>query len=230
MGISIDYAATVWTKESQTLTRPYVTSTFQEADAPEHFNEFYHLLNANGGLVYMGDFIDSSFTAEKFDHYVERTNDFLEAVSSTRINDPLQDWLLSQQGNLIHFDYDQFLSSPRIETYTANKWQPSGFLPINEDGKNLMSAISNFGSLYGVSLSPLLFSRDSLDDYVEGSAEGNHLDMLLSADTTPLADVLEFALSRVKQLPGDVYFEDRLTRLHSLVDVIRSGGKLVYSV
>lgn len=230
MGISINYAASTWKKESKSLYRPFVSSTFQESSSLEDFYEFYHLFNEHGGLVYMGDFIDSHFSTDKFTYYVERSNEFLEAVASTNTNTPLYQWFLSQKGNLIHFDYDQFLSSPHGETFFSNKWTPSNFIPLQEDGKLLMSAISNFDSLYGVSLSPILISQDTLDDYIETSDNGNHLDNLITADKTYLADVLEFTLANAKKMPHDIYYEDRNLRLQSLVEPIRSGAKFVYSV
>jgi hypothetical protein len=75
-----------------------------------------------------------------------------------------------------------------------------------------------------------MLSEDSLLSYEEGTSEGNRIDQTINRNKKFLADILEFALLNIEKQEDDEFFEERLPRLHLLLEVLKQDGVFVYSV
>lgn len=232
LGTSIDYAAKTWNKEEKAFQRPLIVDSLiepKEEDLSDIWHQYYNLLVECNGLTYMGKFHQGYFDQKYFDLYKKYSVEFIEKAKELP-HSPIKDWFLKQEGNLIHFDYDCFHSSPEVETYTQKIWVPSDFVRLEEDGKLLHMAESNLSSMYGFSLSPALIYAEDITDYNENEKHSKYLDEKISWDTRDLAEILEFTLKTMKKKPNDEFFEQRMPRLYVLLEALKQGAKFVYSV
>lgn len=230
MGMSIDYIANKWEKQKIELKRPkLVGKCIRNSENYEIWDHYYHLISIEDSIFYQENICEKNYNSKRYELHKQKSKSFIDKIKNDKPS-LIKDWFLMHENSLISYDDDLFFAYEGIETIKQSIWKPLSFVHVNEDGKLLTMAIANLSQRYGVSLSSVMLSEDSLLSYEEGTSEGNRIDQIINMNKKFLADILEFALSNIEKQEDDEFFEERLPRLHLLLEALKEDGVFVYSV
>ena len=235
MGISIDNAYKKWRKEPQVLYRPKIEDKISiDYDTDEY--TYHNLLSSSKCecLRYMGKYINPYFNQEYFEYYLKQSNKYIDIIQNMPESE-LKMWFLKHKGKMIFADYDYFYVASEIEEYIVNRWTGYDRIHFHEDGKLLYNAIGNLEYLYGLNLYDAIIDYDSLREYDEEDKSSEYVDNKLTKDISYLLnDIDNYFRNVVKRnvvkRNDDQFFDDRNERLKIIRDIIKQGGRMVYSV
>jgi hypothetical protein len=230
MGVSVNGAFKIWEKKSKTFVRPRIDDSFsyddfEDGDTQE--TNYLSLLIHSYGYTCMGKFHEPGYNQEKFNYHIKKSNDFFNSIENLEETD-FKGWLLKHKGKMIYFDYDCFHVASELESYERDTWTYSDYLRCNEDGRILFNTFLTINHYFHVDLGVALISQDEIDYY--DPEESTSLDEKIATDLAPIVEKAEHLLQVMVKSPFDEFFEERKERLQLIVDVMKQGGRFIYSV
>lgn len=234
MGISVDVAGVDFYLDEKEYWIPKISDTFviEEENIPHNVID----IGFQAGM-YIGlerDIVDSYFDPLYFQFGKEYTARFLDSLRNdktikNRRKSRLVKWLLSQKGNMIGYHENYFWSASEIEQKPKQVWQFKNSVPVNEDGRLVMYAISNMEHLYDIKFDGLTISSDTFRSYHPDDIRYVQ-EKVLNKDTITQAIQAEKQLEHIQKREDDKFFEERLERFQLVIDAAKQGAKLIYSV
>lgn len=228
MGISIDSIVTKWEKKLLQFNRLVRMDKFEINLLKEDVGIPYNSLRRDYGLLPNDSDKINDFSETYFNFYKRKSAQFsLEAVILPESS--FKQWILKHKDAIFSFDTDCFYASYCREEYTRERWCAVERLPVKEDGKLLIMAIMNIEE-YGITFDDALLSSDYLNDLGAGERMEEEVNRIINSDKIAIAEKAEKVLSTIARKEGDDFFEERLPRIHILIEALKKNGTFVYSV
>lgn len=234
MGISVDAAGVDFYLDEKEYWVPKISDMFvmEEKDIPNNVIDIGFQTGMYIGLE--RDMVDSYFDPLSFQFGKEDTARFLDSLRNdktikNRRKSRLVKWLLSQKGNMIGYHENYFWSSSEIEEQKKHVWHYKKSVPVNEDGRLIMYAISNMEHLYDIKFDGLTISSDTFRSYHPDDIRYVQ-EEIINKDTIRQAMQAEEQLKYIQKQEDDKFFEERLERFKLVIDAAKQGAKLIYSV
>lgn len=235
MGLGISYCGYDWYKEKITVTKPifYKTYLFKDFDIEEEFNSFTFsehfcdfLIETEGELLegYKMKYIDVLKS-----EYIKWTIEALNVTMDEEIYQKMIDKMKEEYdensyivlGDIgIHFVKDE-------ESVEKMVWKAGKYVNFNECDKAMFMSLGHLET-YGLKLENVYLSRESLEEYTEGTKNGNYVDKIINTDTTHFYEKFKNMLENMENVDNSEFFEVRKERYIQMLPVFEKGAKIVY--
>ena len=231
MGIEIIAAYKKWIKQPQEFYRPVLDEGFV-LGKEEYYITAENYKNSECYFLYNEEFHDLLFDQEIFDIYVDLSNNFINKMMEQNISLEFKNWLNCQKGKMLLLDINlNMYSAENIELYTIKRWCGCEEIDFDECGKALFSAISNVNYFYDLNLYDALISDDDLYYYKDTDSElDKEVETQINKDISYLLKDIETYFNNVVKKFDDNYFESRNEKIKIIYNIIKQGGKMIYSV
>jgi hypothetical protein len=230
MGISLSACKTL-KKEVKQFMRPKVESVMQ-LDIDKEFpdcDKYYPLVSEVWLHSSMdNEFCESDYNEAYFESHKQSSQKYFDQVKTFE-DSPMKQWMLSHEGKFISFNYYHgFWVSNELEVIEREVYVASDYICVNEDSRLLMYAVDNMKELYGINLSAFI-SRDDLNCYLPEVIK-NLEDNLKEIDSIAIAKEAEEKLKFIIKKENDEFFDERMLRVHKIINALKQGAIFIMSV